>query len=530
MKKRADGETPAGPFLSARRMRALEDASMASGAVTGAALMERAGRGAVDAILARWPALAAAPAAAVVLCGPGNNGGDGLVVARLLRARGWDVAVRLWGDPARMRGDAAAMLAAWDGPAAPLEAPGLIDAAHDAALVIDALFGTGLSRALALPGEVEALFHGLMADGFWPAGRAWPPYVVALDLPSGLSSETGRPVAGAEEVGAHLTVAFSHAKPGHVLAEGPARCGALRVVDLGLGDPPPGEGVLRGVARPEADDFGTPFVARKGEGAPGAGDHKFAHGHALVLSGGVGRGGAARMAARGALRIGAGLVTLGCPPGAVLENGARLDAVMVRPVADAAALEAALGDARITALCLGPGLGTGPREARLVGAALASGRPCVLDADALTLVAGDPGLAAGLHPRCVLTPHGGEFARLAPDGAGAEDKVAATRAASARLGAWVVHKGPDTVIAGPDGDAALHAAAYGRAAPWLATAGAGDVLAGMVAGLLARGFAPGPAAEAAVWCHAEAARAVGPGLIAEDLPEALPAVLRDLAG
>ncbi len=309
-------------------------------------------------------------------------------------------------------------------------------------------------------------------------------------------------------------------------------------------------------------------------GPPGArvekhmGSHKYSHGHALILSGPPGHGGAARLAARGALRIGAGLVTVGCPPDALAENAARLDAVMLRVVEDGAALAQVLEDRRINALCLGPGLGLGGREAGLVAAALGldraipspesapssrqspapwegqggqAGSPVrsvVLDADALTLIARDAALFGALHGACVLTPHGGEFARLFPDLAErlnapatrgpAFSKVDATRAAAKRAGCVVLFKGPDTVIAAPDGRAAIHAAVYDRAAPWLATAGAGDVLAGFIAGLLARGFGPFDAACTAAWLHVECARSFGPGLIAEDLPEELPKVFRAL--
>lgn len=261
--------------------------------------------------------------------------------------------------------------------------------------------------------------------------------------------------------------------------------------------------------------------------------HKYSHGHGLVLSGGVGKGGAARLAARGALRIGAGLVTLGCPPAAVLENAIALDAIMVRKVDD---LRPVLEDERITALCLGPGLGLGARQEALVAAALSQGgrdrRPYIcLDADALTLLSRNAALFEALHERCVLTPHGGEFARLFPQIAakmGAMSKIDAAREAAAKAGCVVLFKGPDTVIAAPDGSYVTHAAHGDRAAPWLATAGSGDVLAGFITGLLARGFSTMDAAMAAVWLHVECARTFGPGLIAEDLPEALPQVFRAL--
>ena len=268
--------------------------------------------------------------------------------------------------------------------------------------------------------------------------------------------------------------------------------------------------------------------------------HKFSHGHAFVLSGGPGRTGAARLAARGALRIGAGLVTLGVPPAAQLEVAAHVTAIMMQRVADADALTVVLEDPRIAALCVGPALGLDDRAEALVSSALARRRPVVFDADALTILARRDDLRKALHEDCVLTPHGGEFKRLFPDIADrlaapatigpAYSKVDATREAAARCGAVVLYKGPDTVIAHPDGRCSIHAAVYERAAPWLATAGAGDVLAGFITGLLARGFGPMQAAETAAWMHVECARVFGPGLIAEDLPETVPQVLRALEG
>lgn len=296
------------------------------------------------------------------------------------------------------------------------------------------------------------------------------------------------------------------------------------------------------------------------------GDHKFAHGHALVIAGPSGRGGAARLAARGALRIGAGLVTVACPPDAIVENAARMDAVMLRAVHDADALDRLLEDGRINALCLGPGMGLDARGNEAVAVALGMpvpglsrdraqsgaqgghegpgsdperGKPkrgIVLDADALTLLARHPDLFSALHDGCVLTPHAGEFARLFPDIAAklatgpdpARAKLDATREAAARAGCVVLFKGPETVIADAEGRCAIHRAEGARAAPWLATAGSGDVLAGFIAGLLARRFNPYDAACTAAFLHVECARSFGPGLIAEDLPEELPNVFRAL--
>ncbi|MFX0543429.1 NAD(P)H-hydrate dehydratase [Roseovarius sp. S4756] len=262
------------------------------------------------------------------------------------------------------------------------------------------------------------------------------------------------------------------------------------------------------------------------------GAHKYDHGHALVLTGGPGATGAARLAARAALRIGAGLVTLGVPPAAQLEVSAHETAVMLKRIVDGDALTAALEDERINALCVGPGLGIARAAPLLRAMEGAQPRGAVIDADALTALAEDASLVGVLNDRCVLTPHQGEFARLFPDlevpADDLEARAQGVRAAAARAGCIVLLKGADTLIAAPDGACSLHSARADRAAPWLATAGAGDVLAGIITGLLARGQAPMQAAETAAWLHVEAALIHGPGLIAEDLPEALPQVLRAL--
>ncbi len=516
-------------LLTAAQMRAIEQAAIASGEVTGLELMERAGRGVVEAILDWRPDLAKTAHRAVVLCGPGNNGGDGFVVARLLKQRGWEVEVFLYGDEAKLPPDAAENAQRWREMGEverfpPKQEVLLRDPVHS--LVVDALFGTGLSRPL----------EGVLADvasslASHPLGAR--PAVVGIDLPSGICSDSGK-VLGAAPL-CELTVTFHASKRGHHLAVGPERIGYLMVTDIGLEErmPHPIEGVSLTGGEWTIAAISKDFFPRKPQ------RHKYDHGQALILSGGVGRGGAARLAARGALRIGAGLVTVGPPPAAIIENAAQLDAIMLRPVADADALAEILKDERVGALCLGPGLGVGARTLGLVAAALGAKRGTVLDADALTSFAEDPPkLFALLHESCVLTPHMGEFARLFPDLAAklaepatkgpAYSKVDAVREAAARAGCVVLLKGPDTVIADQTGRAAINSAHYDRAAPWLATAGSGDVLAGMITGLLARGLAPMAAAETAAWLHVEAARKFGPGLIAEDLPEMIPAVFRDL--
>ena len=521
-------------LLTAAQMRAIEAAAIASGAVTGLELMERAGQGVVQAVFEEWPDLRAGLFRAVVLCGPGNNGGDGFVVARLLKEWGWEVEVYLYGTPERMPPDARVNHDRWVAMGeVKLISLETVAIGRVPDLCVDALFGTGLVRpiASALVDVITAF-----ADGFLGSAR-----VVSVDICSGRCADSGVLLGRnddclTEVLRPDLTVTFHRPKLGHFLAGGARRSGVLKCVDIGLAG---ASGAVRLTTRPLA-------MLAKATG------HKFSYGHALILSGLPGHGGAARMTARGALRIGAGLVTVACLPEAVPENAARLDAIMLRPVADGAGLAAVLADDRINALCIGPGLGLDARAAELVKVALTPPSPShpsptgegrhqirravVLDADALTLLARDAGLFAMLHNRCVLTPHGGEFARLFADIAAklqapavtgpAYSRVDATREAAARAGCVVLFKGPDTVIASPDGTCAINSAAYDRVAPWLATAGSGDVLAGFITGLLARGFAPQFAAETAAWLHVECARNFGPGLIAEDLPEELPKVLR----
>jgi hydroxyethylthiazole kinase-like uncharacterized protein yjeF len=557
-------------LLTAAQMRAIEQAAIASGEVTGLELMERAGRGVVEAIFAEWPELKATSHRAVVLCGPGNNGGDGFVVARLLKDWGWEVEVFLYGDPERLPPDARVNHERWRGmgEVVPLESYGALPVVGNIAapgpmppydpLIVDAVFGIGSVRPT--EGQLADVLDHVNHIAQNERTR-----VVAIDIPSGLCADSGRKIGQA--AGANLTVTFHREKVGQLLGDGPAHCGKLRLCDIGLAS-----FRVKGVA-----EDGTEVLdrIRDGEDLEGADwripkggvrrvsrprlpwkwtqGHKYAHGHALILSGPSGRGGAARLSARGALRIGAGLVTVGCPPEAVAENAARLDAVMLRGVADGPALGEALADPRINALCVGPGLGLDARGREVVAVALESrGEPrptgdvgrglprrsVVLDADALTILSQNPDLFAALHKGCVLTPHGGEFARLFPDIAEklsqpatkgpAYSKVDATREAAVRAGCVVLYKGPDTVIADPSGRSAINSAHYDRAAPWLATAGSGDVLAGFIAGLLARGFSPFDAACTGAWLHVECALSFGPGLIAEDLPEELPEVFRAL--
>ncbi|MCZ0961942.1 NAD(P)H-hydrate dehydratase [Paracoccus benzoatiresistens] len=523
--------------LTTAQMRAIESAAMASGQVTGLDLMERAGRAVADQIRLRWPKAGRA----TVLCGPGNNGGDGYVVARLLHRAGWQV--RVLGMDNTPGPDAAEMKRQWQmiGGIAPLTERELRNGPESDACV-DAIFGTGLTRAP--EGEIAAILAHLGGSG----GRDHRPCVVSVDCPSGMCMDSGAMLGQPRTGGgfaphARLTVAFDSPKPGHLIGLGPVLCGALVVADIGLQSwrertlDGPGQRPVRlqaiwpGFDIPD-QRFRSP-TATLGKHSV-SGSHKYSHGHALVLAGGPAKGGAARLSARAALRIGAGLVTVGPSREALHEHSGPPDALMRLAIDDAGGLCDLLADKRINAVCIGPGCGIG-RAADLLADLLRARRATVLDADVLTALSRNADLMAGLHGDCVLTPHMGEFARLFPDLAErleetptqgpAWSKLDAAREAAARCGAVVLLKGPDTVIAHPDGRARIHSAFD---VPWLATAGAGDVLAGMITGLLARGLTPLDAASLGTLIHARAARLFGPGLIADDLPDIVPQVLRAL--
>lgn len=457
-----------------------------AGGVPGLALMEAAGA-AVARIVQRFHP----HGAVLVLCGPGNNGGDGFVAARLLAGQGRAVALVLLGERAALKGDAAAMAARWTGPVlAPAEADPTA-----AAVIVDALFGAGLSKPLA--GAAKTLVEAVNASG-----RP----VVAVDLPSGVPGDDGLPRGAA--IRAERSVTFFRAKPGHLLLPGRLLCGVLHVADIGIRDD-----VLAAIAPQQWQN--DPTLWRHLLPQPRLDGHKYARGHVLVRGGS--RAGAARLAGHAALRIGAGLVTL-AQPAVAMAHGGGPNALMRESCDGVPDWRRAIGDARRNALLLGPGNGLGDATRLAVLAALGTGRAVVLDADALTVFAGDPfALFAAVKGPVVMTPHDGEFARLFPDLAKESSKLARARAAAARSGAVIVLKGADTVIAAPDGRAAINA----NAPADLATAGAGDVLAGFCAGLLAQGMPAFEAACAAVWLHGAAAMTAGAGLIADDLPLAV---------
>jgi hydroxyethylthiazole kinase-like uncharacterized protein yjeF len=519
-------------LLTAAQMRAIETAAIESGEVTGLELMERAGRGVVEAVFEEWPELAATSHRAVVLCGPGNNGGDGFVVARLLKEWGWEVEVFLYGDADKLPPDARVNYERWGEMGEVADICRVPKTPGNAAIVIDAVFGTGLTRAL--PDELDSAWKLTLRC----SGRGCSTQIVSVDTPSGVCADSGVEIGPSSAFYSDTIVSFHRAKIGHYLNEVPTWRKVV-VKSIGLEK-------WQTSSRFDLPEIRLVDISRNFEWdelSKVAIDHKYDNGHALILSGGPGKTGAARLAARGALRIGAGLVTLGVPGAAQLEVASQVTSIMLRRAGTAEELAGVLEDGRLNAVCLGPGLGV-ERARELVeltcgGQIAHPTRGVVLDADALTAFEGEPeALFALLHERCVLTPHGGEFRRLFPDIADklaapatkgpAFSKVDACREAAARAGCVVLFKGPDTVIAAPDGRCSINSAAYERAAPWLATAGSGDVLAGFITGLLARGFAPMQAAETAAWLHVECALSFGPGLIAEDLPEELPKVLRNL--
>jgi hydroxyethylthiazole kinase-like uncharacterized protein yjeF len=444
----------------------------------------------------------------VVVAGRGNNGGDGFVAAAELAARGRDVSIILLCERDSLQGDAALAARGWKYPVLPFNP----QAIGKPALIIDALFGAGLNRPI--KGDPLEMIEAVNANGA---------PVLSVDLPSGISGTSGAVMGAA--INAVETVTFFRRKPAHLLMPGRKHCGRVRVADIGI-DPR----VLAEI-RPQTFE-NVPQSWQPFFPVPQIDGHKYARGHTIVLSGELASTGAARLAARGALRAGAGLVTVASPRDALAVNAAALTAVMVRPVDTPVEFAEMLSDRRLNSVVIGPGAGVSDRTRDLVHTALLAKRGLVLDADALTSFAEAPerlfeSIKAAEGGQVVLTPHEGEFPRLFSDISNkhpGRSKLERVRDAAERSGAVVLLKGPDTVVASPDGRASIAS----NAPPWLATAGAGDVLSGMIAGMLAQGVPAFEAASIGIWLHGEAAGEAGPGLIAEDLPEVLPAVFRRL--
>jgi len=483
-------------ILTTGEMARADQAAIRDG-TPGSQLMEQAGRAVAEAVMRLRPEACRV----AVMTGPGNNGGDGFVAARILAEAGYRTTVWMASARDSLKGDAGFAAAAWTGSAKGLSAA----VTEDADIVVDALFGAGLSKPL----------DDQVARAVDAVNAADVP-VVAVDLPSGIQGDTGAVLRTA--IHATETVTFFRRKPGHVLSPGRFHCGHLSIADIGIAP-----SVLAEV-QPR-----TRVNGPHGWSLPplGAGSHKYDRGHTLVLSGGPLNTGAARLAAQGALRVGSGLVSVAASPNAAFAHATHLTAIMLREIAGTDDFAAILDDARFKAVVLGPGLGLGENTAGWIEAALASRTALVLDADALTVIGQRrDDLLVGIGTRdapTILTPHAGEFERVFGGLADDPSKIVRAQRAADMTGAVVVFKGPDTVVAGPEG-----AIVNVNAPPQLATAGSGDVLAGMIAGLVAQGMDAQGAAAAAVWLHGQAGRCMGRGLIAEDIPQALPQVFADL--
>jgi NAD(P)H-hydrate epimerase len=467
------------------------DALAVAAGVPSLDLMEAAGKAVADAIAAQWTRRPVS-----ILCGPGNNGGDGFVVARLLGGNGWPVRVGLMGDRAALKGDARINADRWAGAIEPLSV-GLLD---KAGLVVDALFGAGLARPL----------DGIARELVEAINRSEVP-CVAVDVPSGVFGDSGEIMGDAPRCA--LTVTFFRKKPAHLMPPGRDLCGKIALADIGIPS-----SVLEDI-RPRTFE-NTPDLWHGSLRRPDAGSHKYTRGHALIVGGGE-MTGAARLAARAARRIGAGMVTIAAPARAVPIYLAGDPGQLVIELDDKTDLENLMGEKKRSAVLVGPGNGVSSTTQRHTVEALRSTAPTVIDADALTVfqdAARD--LFSWVRGPCVLTPHDGEFARLF-DTSG--DRLARARRAADISHAVVLLKGAATVIAAPDGRTVIS-----TATPWLATAGTGDVLAGLIVGLLAQGLAPFEAACAGAWLHSAAGAEIGPGLIAEDISEQLPGILADL--
>jgi hydroxyethylthiazole kinase-like uncharacterized protein yjeF len=465
------------------------DAACIRSGISGYGLMRAAGHAVATTALRLWPGARRF----VILAGPGNNGGDGYIAAGLLKRDGAEVGLYQFLSAPPSTADARQALEDCGVEPHPLEAYAPIQGD----VVIDAIFGAGLSRDL--PARLGKLIGRIEASGL---------PVLAVDMPSGIDGRTGN--ARGAAFTADVTVTFIALKPGQVLMPGRDHCGAIEIADIG-------------VPQRLVEQYASP-IAINGPALWGcyarpksSASHKYAHGSLVVFSGAASHTGAGRLSAMAGLRSGAGLVTLASPREALETNAAHLTAVMLREIDDREALADWLADARLNAFVLAPGFGIGEKAREFVH--LLKDRKLVLDADGITSFRDEPqelfDAFSESEPRLILTPHEGEFGRLFADIAADEkaSKVEKAIRAAARANAALIFKGADTVIASPDGRAAINV----NAPPWLATAGSGDVLAGILGALLAQGYPAYEAACAAVWHHGEAANRAGKGLTAETL-------------
>ena len=465
--------------------------------VSGLWLMEQAGVGAAHYIKRLYPQRPKT----LILCGPGNNGGDGYVIARHLRRQGWSVTIASAQSPDQLRGDAKINALQWRGRTIDLQGC----QPPNYGLVIDALFGAGLSRSLS--GDYKAALV---------EAEATP--LIAIDMPSGVNGSTGAVMGYAPE--AVATITFCRKKPAHLLARAKPFCGAVHLVPIDIPDE-----VLADINPTIFENGPALWADHLPRLKPDS--HKYSRGMGVIVSGPLAQTGAARLAARACLKSGAGLVKIACPASATFVLAGHETEVMIVPITEARQFDQLVNDSRLGALCIGPGLGQGDWPHQILEAALGRTCPIVIDADAIRLLAMAAPLRAKLSLQHILTPHEGEFEALMPGLlADSENRLEAARHGAKVLGAIMVLKGPDTIIAHPDG----HAIINQSGTPWLATAGSGDVLAGAITGLLAQGMEPFEAAAAGVFLHGKAAEGAGPYLIASDLILNLPRGLQGIIG
>jgi NAD(P)H-hydrate epimerase len=479
-------------LLTNEEARSADSATIAKG-ISGEALMENAGKAVVSVIDNYFK-----PCPVLVLCGIGNNGGDGFVIARILKERNWPVTVCVVMDAKDIKGDALAAKNKWQKAGGKVHnfSPVLL---NENKLIIDAIFGTGLDRPIEAP----------VSDIITQVNKC-PLPVIAVDIASGINGNSGA-VMGVAVESMH-TVTFTQGKPGHFLLPGKINTGQLHVADIGIVDD----------QLAPKHFLNTPALWKDQLPRPSAETHKYTRGHAIVIGGGISSTGASRMAALAGLRAGAGLVSIACTPDSLPVYASSLMAVMTKPITKTTPLKAMIDEKHVTAVLVGPGCGISDTTRDQTIEILKHNKPCVIDADAISAFQDNPNpLFSAIKAPTVLTPHEGEFERLFwVKGPKPERAIAAAKESNA----VIVFKGNDTVIAHPDGRVAINH----NAPVWLATAGAGDVLAGLITGFLAQGMPAFEAACTATWIHGEAACAVGPGLIAEDLPAHVPQVLAKL--
>jgi len=479
-------------LLTTHQMYAADAATIEQG-LPGCELMENAGRGVVVEITKRFQCQPV-----LVICGPGNNGGDGFVIARLLKERGWPTRLVFLGTLNSLSPDAADKAKRWSGETEKFTT----DCLNNTGLVVDAIFGAGLTRNI--EGDAARVIEEINCRGLT---------CIAVDIPSGIDGNTGEILGVAPHC--ELTVTFFRKKPGHFLYPGRRLSGEISLVDICINTE-----VLRDIKATIFQNNPKQWVNELP--SSNFSDHKFKRGCALIV-GGLKMTGAARLAARSAARAGAGLVTIACPPEAKSIYSNDDPSFLIKSFSDADDFVHLLSDERITSVLIGPGCGVNQTTIDITLATLKTDKFVVLDADALT-VFGDCRndlIEAIQTGNVVLTPHEGEFSRLFNY---TGDKLARCRAAATETGAAVILKGADTVIAAPDGKAIINS----NAPSTLATAGSGDVLSGVITGLLAQGMGSFLGAAASVWIHGQAAANFGVGLIASDIPQLLPNILKQL--